>query len=175
VESSEQTATGAGTADVARTYFAAVAARDPDAMVACWEPGGVDRLVGLAELRAPDEVRAWFANLFAAVPDFAFEVLDLVTEGERAAVRWGSRGTFDGTAKFEGIAPTGAELELEGIDLLEVRDGTIRSLHAYLNGMEIARQMGVMPKARSLEDRAMLAAVNARTAARDRLRRLRDR
>jgi hypothetical protein len=32
-----------------------------------------------------------------------------------------------------------------------------------------------MPKAGSLEDRAMLAAVNARTAARDRLRRLRER
>jgi predicted ester cyclase len=175
VEPSEQTATGAGTADVARTYFAAVAARDPDAMVACWEPGGVDRLVGLAELRAPDEVRAWFANLFAAVPDFTFEVVDLVTESDRAAVRWRSRGTFDGTSKFEDVAPTGAELELEGIDLLEVRDGTIRSNHAYLNGMDIARQMGVLPPAGSLADRVMLAGFNARTAALDRLRRLRDR
>jgi predicted ester cyclase len=175
VESSEQTATRAGTANVARTYFAAVAARDPDAMVACWEPGGVDRLVGLAELRAPDEVRAWFANLFAAVPDFAFEVLDLVTEGDRAAVRWGSRGTFDGTAKFEGVAPTGAQLELEGVDMLEVREGTIRSNHAYLNGLDLARQIGVLPPAGSLADRGMLAGFNARTAALDRLRRLRDR
>ena len=173
--SSEQTATGAGTAEVARAYFAAVADRDPDAMVECWEPGGVDRLVGLAELRAPDEVRAWFATLFAAVPDFTFDVIELVAEGDRAAVRWRSRGTFDGTGKFEGVAPTGAELEFEGIDLVEVRDGKIRSLHAYLNGMDLARQMGVMPKAGSLEDRAMLAAVNARTAARDRLRRLRER
>jgi predicted ester cyclase len=145
VASSEQTATGAGTAEVARAYFAAVAAKDPDAMVVCWEPGGVDRLV------------------------------ELVAEAPRAAVRWRSRGTFDGTAKFEGVAPTGAELEFEGIDMVEVRDGKIRSLHAYLNGMEMARQMGVMPKAGSLEDRAMLAAVNARTAARDRLRRLRER
>jgi predicted ester cyclase len=175
VASSEQTATGSDTADVVRTYFAAVADRDPDAMVACWEPGGVDRLVGLAELRAPDEIRDWFATLFAAAPDFTFEVVEVVTEGDRAAVRWRSRGTFDGTEKFEGIAPTGAVLELEGIDLVEVRDGTIRSLHAYLNGMDMARQMGVMPKAGSLEDRAMLAAVNARTAARDRIRRLRER
>jgi predicted ester cyclase len=175
VASSEQTATGAGTAEVARAYFAAVADRDPDAMVAWWEPGGVDRLVGLAELRAPDEIRSWFATLFAVVPDFTFEVLDLVTEGDRAAVRWRSRGTFDGTGKFEGIAPTGAELEFEGIDMVEARDGKIRSLHAYLNGMDLARQMGVIPKAGSLEDRAMVAAVNARTAARDRIRRLRER
>jgi hypothetical protein len=32
-----------------------------------------------------------------------------------------------------------------------------------------------MPKAGSLEDRAILAAINVRTAARDRIRRLRDR
>ncbi|HSJ16931.1 MAG TPA: ester cyclase [Solirubrobacterales bacterium] len=158
------------TADVARGYFDAVAARDPQAIAGWYEPGSIDRLVGMAALRAPDEVREWFAALFAAVPDFSFEVLDLVAGGDKAAVRWRSRGTFNGTGKFEGIAPTGASLDVEGFDLLTVADAKVTSNHAYINGMDMARQMGVMPPAGSLADRAMLAATNARIAAAARVR-----
>jgi hypothetical protein len=68
------------------------------------------------------------------------------------------------------VAPTGTSIDLEGFDLVTVRDGKIVSNHAYVNGMEMARQMGVMPPAGSAAERAMLAAANARTAARDRIR-----
>jgi predicted ester cyclase len=158
------------TADVARGYFDAVASRDSKAIAAWYAPGSIDRLVGMAELRAPDGVREWFTALFAAIPDFSFEVLDLVAEGDKAAVRWRSRGTFDGTGRFEGVAPTGAKLEVEGFDLLTVADGKVVSNQAYINGMDMARQMGVLPPAGSLADRAMLAATNARIAAADRVR-----
>jgi predicted ester cyclase len=115
-------------------------------------------------------VREWFTSLFAAIPDFSFEVVDLVAEGDKAAVRWRSRGTFDGTAKFEGIAPTGATVDVEGFDLLTVANGKVTSNQAYINGMDMARQMGVMPPAGSLADRAMLAATNARVSAAAKLR-----
>lgn len=38
--------------NVARRYFDALGAHDLDAALACWRPGGVDRLVGQAELLA---------------------------------------------------------------------------------------------------------------------------
>jgi predicted ester cyclase len=161
----ETSATETATADVARAYFDDVAARDAAAIAGRYEVGAIGRLVGMRELRAPDEVREWFEQLFAAVPDIAVEVLDLVVAGDRAAVRWRSRGTFDGTGSFEGIAPTGATVEVEGFDLLTIRDGKVVANHAYLNGMDMARQMGVLPPAGSLCDRAMLAATNARIAA----------
>jgi predicted ester cyclase len=173
--SSKSNATEAEAAKVARTYFGAIAARDPEAAAASYAPGAVDRLVGMTELRAPDGVRDWFGRLFAAVPDFSIEILDLVSEGEQAAVRWRSRGTFDGTGSFEGVSPTGATLEVEGFDLLTVRDGRIVSNQAYVNGLDLARQMGVMPAAGSLADRAMLAGTNARTAALGRIRGLLER
>jgi predicted ester cyclase len=163
-------ATELSTADVARGYFDAIAARDPEAIAAWYEPGAIDRLVGMGELRAPDEVREWFTALFAAVPDFSFEVLDLVADADQAAVRWRSRGTFDGSGKFEGVAPTGAALDVEGFDLLTVAGGKLTSNQAYINAMDMARQMGVLPPAGSLADRAMLAAANARIAAADRVR-----
>lgn len=159
----------------ASAYFDAIAERDVDAMVACWEPGTVDRMVGMSDLQVPEDLRTWFTATFEAVPDFRFEVLDMLVDGDQAAVRWRARGTFDGTGKVEGVAPTGTSIDLEGFDLLTVRDGKIVSNHAYTNGMDMARQMGVMPPAGSAAERAMLAATNARTAARDRIRALLNR
>src|SRR5689334_5203688 len=106
--------------EAARRYFAAVAARDVDAMVACWQVGGVDRLHGQADLVAPDGVRAWFEELFAAVPDAAIEVLETTTEDNRCAVRWRLTGTFTGPGDWQGLAPTGARLDLQGCDVMRI-------------------------------------------------------
>jgi predicted ester cyclase len=150
---------------VARAYFAAIAERDVERMMGFWEPGGYGHLYGMAKLRAPEGYREWFGNLFRAFPNFLFEVTDVVADAEKAAVRWRATGTFDGPVRFEGLAPTGASIELEGLDLLTIRDGLIRENRAYTNATEMARQMGAMPPAGSPGERAMLGMVNARTAA----------
>jgi steroid delta-isomerase-like uncharacterized protein len=159
---------------VATAYFDAIAKRDLDAMADCWEPGSVDHLYGMADLRVPQDLKNWFGNLFAAIPDFSMSVADMVAYGEKAAVRWTATGTFTGPARFEGLAPTGASVAMEGLDLLTIRDGKIQENHAYTNATELARQLGAMPPAGSMGERAMLGAVNARTAAVAQLKRLRD-
>ncbi len=75
-------------AALARAYFEAVARRDLDAMHAFYAPDGVGEIHGLVELRAHDTYRPWFAALFAAFPDFEFEILDVLSAGDKAAVRW---------------------------------------------------------------------------------------
>jgi hydroxyacylglutathione hydrolase len=148
--------------DVVRSYFDAAAKRDPDAMAACWAPGGVERIAAVGELRVPDELRAFFAGLFAAMPDSDMQILNLVAQDNQVAVRWRSTGTFCG-APFQGIDPTGARIELEGIDLLTVEDGLIRRNDAYYDGTEFARQVGLLPPRDSVAERRMAAAFNART------------
>lgn len=150
-------------AAVARTYFEAVAARDLDAMVAPWEPGSADVIHGVVEMRVPEDLRSWFGSLFAAFPDFRFEILEVVASGEKAAVRWHATGTFDGSARFEGLDPNGARVDLEGCDVLTVREGRIVRNDAYMNGAEMARQLGALPPAGSAPERAMTAALNAKT------------
>ena len=101
-------------------------------MTALWEPGATDEIHGLVSMRAPDGIREWFSNTFRAVPDFAMEILDLVADGEKVAVRWHMTGTFDGEAKFEGAIATGETIDITGCDVLTVRDGKIhaqRRLH----------------------------------------------
>lgn len=164
-----------GPTTVAREYFEAIDGRDLDAAAALWKPGGTDHLVGLADLRVPGELKQWFGNLFRAFPDFHLEVLTITTSRQNAAVRWRGTGTFNGTARFEGIAPNGASLELEGCDVLTIEDGQIVENFAYMNGTDLARQLGAMPPRGSIAERGLLGAVNARTAASGALERFRNR
>ena len=161
------------TAAVARAYFEAIAEQDLDGMMALWEQGGTGEIHGLVELRVPDTYRAWFGNLFEAFPDFRFEILDLVAEGDKAAVRWHATGTFNGAAKFEGMLPTGESVDITGCDVVTVRDGRIQRNEAYMNGAQMAQQLGALPPSGSFQERAMTGALNLKTRLGRRFRRRR--
>lgn len=166
---------GKGPTTVARAYFEAIRERDLDAAAAMWEPGRIGSIVGMVDLRAPGEWKQWFGQMFEAFPDFEFEVLTIAASKEHAAVRWRATGTFNGTARFEGMNPNGASVEIEGCDMLTIRDGKIVENFAYLNGADMARQLGAMPPAGSVAEKGMVGAFNAKTAAAKAIARLRDR
>jgi steroid delta-isomerase-like uncharacterized protein len=156
--------------EVVTEYFDALGTQDLDRAVATWKPGSLDRLHGFSDLVAPHGIRDYFGSIFRAMPDFRLVVLSMVAEGDDVAVRWRATGTFDGAGTFEGLAPNGRSIELEGLDLLTVRDGKIVANEAYTNGMEFARQVGALPPQGSAPERAMAAAFNAKTALVKRLR-----
>lgn len=157
--------------DTAERYFAALARQDLDTAVACWRPGAVDRFVGQQELIAPDGVRRYFAELFAAFPDLRFQVLELTASGGRAAVRWSATGTFAGPGAFQGFVANGARIAMEGCDVLTVSedDGRIERNHAYLDTAGVARQLGFLPAPDSPLAARVTKLVNARTRARARI------
>jgi predicted ester cyclase len=152
-------------AEVARSYFEAVGRQDLDAMEAHYDPRGEGPIHGLVHLRQGDNYRPWFENLFRAFPDWTFEILNLVGDEERAAVEWRARGTFNGDAKFEGMEPNGASVDVQGCDMVTVRDGRIVHLDAYSSGTEIARQLGALPPQGSFGERAMTEVLNLKTRA----------
>jgi glyoxylase-like metal-dependent hydrolase (beta-lactamase superfamily II)/predicted ester cyclase len=154
------------TSEVAKQYFKALAEHDLDAAVACWKPGGIDRFVGQQDLIAPDGVRAYFDALFAAFPDFQFEVLDVTTYRTRTAVRWRARATFAGPDSFQGFAPTGATVDVEGCDVVTVEDELIVRNEAYFDSGSMARQLGLLPPAGSATEARIARLTNARSRAR---------
>jgi steroid delta-isomerase-like uncharacterized protein len=161
-------------ATVARAYFEAVAKRDLDAMVAPWQPGSPDVIHGVVEMRVPEDLRSWFGSLFTAFPDFRFEVLDVMATGDKAAVRWHATGTFNGSGRFEGLDPNGASVDVEGCDVLTVREGRIVRNDAYMNGAEMMRQLGVLPPAGSAPEKALTAVLNLKTRLTEQLRKRRS-
>ena len=103
------------------------------------------------------------------------EVLELIASGEHAAARWRISATFAGPGRFQGIAPTGAKVELEGCDMFRVVDERIVENYAYTNGAYLAQQIGLLPPSGSAAERTMTGAFNAKTAATSAIRKLRER
>lgn len=149
----------------ARSYFEALAGRNPEAMASHWNGDGVADIVPLAVLRGPDEVRAFFRELFAAFPGIETTVTRVVADDKHAVVEWRMAGTFGG-APFQGIEPTGKQVDLRGIDILEIKDDEILGNTAYYDGAAFARQVGLLPPRESGADRAILNAFNAVTKVR---------
>jgi glyoxylase-like metal-dependent hydrolase (beta-lactamase superfamily II)/predicted ester cyclase len=157
------------TARVVREYFEALARGEADAPRRFYAPDGRGHIHGVVGPASSEEASAFFATVFGAFPDWRFEVLDLVAEGDRAAVRWRARGTFAGPSSFLGFEPTGARADLEGADMVWVRDGRIVRLEAYMNGAQLARQLGALPPQASTAEQRMARAFNARTRMRKRM------
>src|SRR5829696_10127348 len=81
---------------VARSYFEAVSERDAQKMADHWDPQGVDDIVPFGIFRGPDEIRGFFDELFAAVPDAEMIVDRMVADDRHAVVQWRMRGNFAG-------------------------------------------------------------------------------
>lgn len=110
----------------------------------------------------PEEIGAYFEAAFAAVPDFHIEIVSLAEQGDDVFVQWRITGTHSGAA-WQGIAPTGKRIELDGIDHFVMRDGKVESNFVVFDQLQFARQIGMMPADGATADRAMKAAFNGKT------------
>lgn len=147
---------------IVRAYLDALDARDLDAAVKFWAKGGIERITPVGEFVAPDGLREFFGGIWGALPDSTFEILDLVADDKLVAVRWRSAGTFCGTP-FQGVEPTGARIEFQGCDMFTVEKGLIQENNVYYDGMEFARQAGLLPPRDSAAEQRMTALMNTRT------------
>jgi glyoxylase-like metal-dependent hydrolase (beta-lactamase superfamily II)/predicted ester cyclase len=154
---------GAKAEAVARRYFEAIDARDLDAAVSMWAPGGRENVRGQVDVLAPDGVREFIGSLLAAIPDLHMEIVSSTSEEDRCGIQWRLTGTFAGSGAFAGVQPTGSPIELEGFDLLTVRDGLIQSNDAFSDSATFAREIGMLPPQGSAAERGMTGAFNAKT------------
>lgn len=122
--------------------------------------------------RGKDELAAYFAGLFAALPDAHMEVVEAFGEGENVFLRWRLTGTHTGDS-FNGIDATGKRVELDGMDQFVIRDGKVVSNFVVFDQMEVARQLGLLPPDGSPPDRALKAAFNAKTKVAEAIRQAR--
>ncbi|MHB1538394.1 MAG: nuclear transport factor 2 family protein [Solirubrobacteraceae bacterium] len=144
-------------------YFESIAARDIEAAVALWAPGGREHVIGLLDTEAPEGVRTFLGEMLGSIPDLRIEILSTTAEGERCGVHWRLTGTFAGPGGFSGIDATGDPIEVEGLDLLTVRDGLIVRNDAFQDSMTVPRAIGMTPTRGSSAEQRMIGAFNAKT------------
>ena len=163
-----------GPEELARSYFAAVAARDATAQLAHWDPEGIVDLVPVGIRRGEAEIGAFFRELYGAIPDLETIVDGIVADERRAVVQWRMSGHFTG-GSFQGLDATGGRITLRGVDVLEVDHGKIVRNTAYYDGLDFARGAGMLPGQDSGAEKAMFTAFNGLTKAREALSSLRER
>ncbi|MEO8288844.1 MAG: ester cyclase [Chloroflexota bacterium] len=80
-------------------------------------------------------------SLYAAFPDYHVTINDMVVEGNKIAVYWTGRGTHQG--EWQGIAATGRQISVEGIDIEYVSEGKIVSEEGVIDMSGMMRQLSV--------------------------------
>ena len=79
-----------------------------------------------------------FEDFAAAVPDIAWELEDIVIEGDRIAARLRDSGTP--RAAF-GVEPNGARVEFAEVAFYKIRDGRFAEMWFMIDVHSIAEQM----------------------------------
>jgi steroid delta-isomerase-like uncharacterized protein len=128
-------------------------------MSALWHDGTVQRFPDRT-CHGADEIRRYFEDTFAAIPDLRVEIVALAEQGDDVFVQWRLTGTQEGP--LQGLEATGRALALDGVDHFTLRDGRIDANFVVYDQTQWGRQIGLMPPDASTADRALKGAFNAR-------------
>jgi steroid delta-isomerase-like uncharacterized protein len=87
--------------------------------------------------------KQFIAAIISAFPDFRHNVIDVVAERDKVAVRFNLTGTHKG--EFQGIPPTGKKLSLDEMGFITIIDGKITEGWISADTMRLMQQIGAIP------------------------------
>lgn len=77
----------------------------------------------------------------AGFPDIHFGIDALVADEDIAMVEFRITGTH--TREFQGLPPTGREIEIVGVDVLDIEDGQVTEWRTYYDREDLKTQLGL--------------------------------
>jgi steroid delta-isomerase-like uncharacterized protein len=83
------------------------------------------------------------AALTRSFPDLRHEIVDIVAEGDKIAVRLNVTGTHKG--ELQGIPPTGKKVSFSAMDFITLRDGKVSEEWLNADTMGLMQQLGAIP------------------------------
>jgi len=126
-----------------RDYFSAFLARDDAWMRRHIAPSFHRHDPGLPfEVRGPEGVLRLHDVLVPAFPDMQLPLLDFVAEGEKVLVRLKVQATHTGT--FGEMPATGRRIDIDVLDLFQIRDAMLIEHWALLDNLGMMRQLGAI-------------------------------
>jgi steroid delta-isomerase-like uncharacterized protein len=85
----------------------------------------------------------FIGDFAAGFPDYRFEILDQIAQGDTVFNRIIWRGVQSG--EFAGVPATGRQIELRGINLFKVENGRVVEQRAELDFLDLLQQIGAIP------------------------------
>lgn len=116
-----------------RSYFTALTAHDPDAVVALVTDDFVNEHTSAlgAGCVGRDEYRTRLPGFFASMPGLAYEVERIIVDGTTAAAPYRLTATSDGR-----------DIDIRGVMVIETRSGAIARRTDYWDALTFLRQAG---------------------------------
>lgn len=94
-----------------------------------------------------DEYAAAEFSFYEAFPDLSYGLNNIISGDDHVVFYWTFTGTHDGLGGPEPLAsiePTGAEVEVTGINIGRVEDGKFAEMRAEWGTLELFEQLGVI-------------------------------
>lgn len=93
-------------------------------------------------VRGPDAFKETVTMFREGTPDLTKTVEDVIVDGETVVVPYTATGTHEG--EILGVAPTGTEVEVEGIFIFHGDDGRISEATDLWDAFGLLRQIGAV-------------------------------
>jgi steroid delta-isomerase-like uncharacterized protein len=104
----------------------------------------VAHAAGSPPAEGKEAVREAFAAYIAMMPEINFAERSLHVGEDHWVLESTMTGTVEQAIEVEGesMGERGAPIEVDCVDVIEVRDGLVASKHTYLDSMAMQRQLG---------------------------------
>lgn len=96
-------------------------------------------------IRGPQQLAQYVAYVRTAFPDFKLQANERLQDGDRLATHWTITGTQRG--EFQGIPPTGKQINITGVTMWRIENGQVTEEHVYFDRLAMLEQLGVAPGA----------------------------
>ncbi len=109
----------------------------------------IDPAAAQAALNGPDEVAQFVDYLYLGFPDARFTEdgdLAISRDGKTAYAPFRMTGTNSGPSEVAGIVATGKTITVLGVDSYRFRGGLIARYRAYVDMLDVMRQLGLAPE-----------------------------
>jgi steroid delta-isomerase-like uncharacterized protein len=94
--------------------------------------------------RGREAVRTFAESVLRAFPDFTYEVQPPICsslDGSRCAIVWRISASHVHALQPPGYAPTGRRANIEGVDVLDIRDGQVARILTAFDVLSAAEQL----------------------------------
>jgi steroid delta-isomerase-like uncharacterized protein len=95
------------------------------------------------DIRGLKDFKKSMVEFFDAFPDQHFAIEDMITEGDKVAVRYKATGTHKG--EFMGIPPTNKKITLMAIEIDRIAGGKFVEGWITFDTLGMMQQLGVVP------------------------------
>ncbi len=106
-------------------------------------PNAVDHAAPPGTPPGPEGFKQMPGMFLNAFPDLNITIEDMIAEGDKVVGRFAFRGTHRG--EFMGIAPTGKQVNVTGIEINRIVDGKFVEHWENFDELGMMQQLGVVP------------------------------